>query len=301
MKQTHYHTLGLNPFASMEEVKQAYRRLAKRFHPDVNPNGKDEFARIAAAYEVLGDSSKKYIYDSRLKRGLFNDQAHAGVQKKKRWETQEQELKRRQYYQEHYKKHYEQQQARHQQFQKKNNYNEYKYILFATPLAVVLVLMMLNMFRQNTDANSSITRVIPKTIPLQNGATPYRDYFDNAQYAKSANRQIVLLNALPSDAVCLIFNKGIYLRQCYLQKKTSATIAQLPNDTLEIRYVTGAFWCDTCKLTVKNKDVVFGTFKAEARFYVVSLLPNKTGIIDQLELSANKKETTAEGFFKENK
>lgn len=49
----YYKVLGLNADASPEEVKKAYRRLAMRYHPDINPNGKDKFKEIVEAYEII--------------------------------------------------------------------------------------------------------------------------------------------------------------------------------------------------------------------------------------------------------
>jgi hypothetical protein len=49
----YYKTLGLQEGASKEEVKKAYRRLAKRYHPDLNPNGRERFKEILEAYEVI--------------------------------------------------------------------------------------------------------------------------------------------------------------------------------------------------------------------------------------------------------
>jgi curved DNA-binding protein len=62
----YYATLGVAKGASEKEIKQAYRKLARKFHPDVNPGDKAAEARfkdINEAYEVLGDSAKRSKYD----------------------------------------------------------------------------------------------------------------------------------------------------------------------------------------------------------------------------------------------
>lgn len=63
----YYETLGVSPSASSAEIKQAYRRLVKQYHPDLNQNraAADKMVRINAAYEVLGDSQQRRSYDSR--------------------------------------------------------------------------------------------------------------------------------------------------------------------------------------------------------------------------------------------
>jgi curved DNA-binding protein len=62
----YYATLGVTKAASDKEIKQAYRKLARKFHPDVNPGDKSAEARfkdINEAYEVLGDAAKRSKYD----------------------------------------------------------------------------------------------------------------------------------------------------------------------------------------------------------------------------------------------
>ena len=62
----YYATLGVTKAASEKEIEQAYRKLARKFHPDVNPGDKTAEARfkdINEAYEVLGDPAKRTKYD----------------------------------------------------------------------------------------------------------------------------------------------------------------------------------------------------------------------------------------------
>lgn len=62
----YYKILGVNRDVSEKEIKRAYRRLARQFHPDVNPGDKqaeEKFKEINEAYEVLGDSEKRAKYD----------------------------------------------------------------------------------------------------------------------------------------------------------------------------------------------------------------------------------------------
>jgi molecular chaperone DnaJ len=65
-KEDYYHVLGVSRKATPEELRKVYRRLARKYHPDVNPGDKgaeDRFKKITEAYEVLSDPKKRQMYD----------------------------------------------------------------------------------------------------------------------------------------------------------------------------------------------------------------------------------------------
>jgi curved DNA-binding protein CbpA len=66
----HYAELGVPRDASSEEIRRAYRQVARRHHPDVNrdPGGPERFAAAARAYEILSDPAARARYDNRLPR-----------------------------------------------------------------------------------------------------------------------------------------------------------------------------------------------------------------------------------------
>ncbi|WP_457598599.1 DnaJ C-terminal domain-containing protein [Hydrogenimonas sp.] len=74
MSKSLYETLGVSENASAEEIKRAYRKLARKYHPDINkdPEAEEKFKEINAAYEVLSDPEKKKQYDQ------FGDQIFGG-------------------------------------------------------------------------------------------------------------------------------------------------------------------------------------------------------------------------------
>jgi DnaJ-class molecular chaperone len=78
MMKDPYSTLGVSKTATQDEIKSAYRSLAKKFHPDLNPGNKEREARfkdISAAYEKIGDAESRAKFD----RGETEEFAHAGA------------------------------------------------------------------------------------------------------------------------------------------------------------------------------------------------------------------------------
>ena len=67
MTKNLYHVLGVSKDASEAEIKSAYRKLARKYHPDLNKDNKDaaeKFKEISCAYDILGDKEKRQKYDN---------------------------------------------------------------------------------------------------------------------------------------------------------------------------------------------------------------------------------------------
>lgn len=104
MGQTYYHILGVGVRASQEEIKAAYKKLARLHHPDKNGGDKgaeEKFKLILEAYQTLSDQKKRDLYDVKLfyksitAPGASPDQAYRGVPKTRREKEQEDYQKRR--------------------------------------------------------------------------------------------------------------------------------------------------------------------------------------------------------------
>lgn len=77
-KKDYYKIMGVEPKASAQDIKMAYRRLARKYHPDLNkePDAENKFKELGEAYEILKDPAKRQQYDD----SLANPRAHQSTQ-----------------------------------------------------------------------------------------------------------------------------------------------------------------------------------------------------------------------------
>ena len=66
MPADYYNILGISKNASQQEIQKAYKKLAKKYHPDISkePNAEEKFKEVQQAYSVLGNEQKRSNYDS---------------------------------------------------------------------------------------------------------------------------------------------------------------------------------------------------------------------------------------------
>src|SRR5438477_5807596 len=78
-KHDYYETLGVARTADADEVRKAYRKLARKYHPDLNPGDKsseERFKNVQEAYDVLSDPKKRQMYDQY---GFYSENGFTGA------------------------------------------------------------------------------------------------------------------------------------------------------------------------------------------------------------------------------
>src|ERR1700726_3650748 len=76
-KQDYYETIGVSRDAKEDDIRKNYRKLARKYHPDLNPGDKsseDRFKNVQEAYDILSDSKKRSMYDQV---GFYSDAGYA--------------------------------------------------------------------------------------------------------------------------------------------------------------------------------------------------------------------------------
>lgn len=273
----HYEILGLSYSAGIAEIKASFRHLAKIYHPDKNPDGIEHFTKILKAYETLSDPTLKASYDYKLNyhQAQTQQQTKASAAPAKNWKFDERELKRRQYYNDHIKKYAKQTSDYMAEAETKKNYNEFKYILFATPLAVLLFLLIMHMATRDKEEaiNTSskpmhreINKPAPekKTSDLKLGDAPYTSYFGTAVYDNVSNKTLSIKNLSGREVIVCLFTKDKFVRCFYMTDNISAEVSQLPVEPMYIYYSSGLNFDYLKTLT---KSGIQGGFTKESAFY----------------------------------
>ena len=272
----YYEILGLTSNAGPLEIKAAFRQLAKVYHPDKNPSGIEHFTQILKAYETLSDASRKATYDYKLNYSQTQSSADQATKATKNWKFDERELKRRQYYNDHIKKYAKQTADYMAEAEGKKNYNEFKYILFATPLAVLLFLLIMHAATKDHEEaigayeNQPIENTMQPAKPseeisdLKLGDAPYTSVFGRLKYDTIHNKTLTIKNLSGAETIVCLFSKKEFIRSFYLKTNISAEVTQLPQEPLFIYYCSGNNFDYSYHLDSSN---VTGAFTKNLRFY----------------------------------
>lgn len=315
----YYSILGVSRTANDLEIKAAFRRLAKIYHPDKNPNNPDArhvFENVLKAYNTLIHPSSRRRYDQRGGESHTphtSKTQHTKRKNQKEWTFTEEELQRRQYYEKYYKAK-QQERARHQAPPPKAH-SDYKYILFATPIAVALFMLIVSMFTENpktvplapkkavTEPVQTVREQTGTPAQLPNGEKPYTGYFGGIKTFNTPYT-MEIANQSGYDAVIALFDKktNTYLQNAYVQNSYSIEFKKLPAAGVYCKVMLGKTW-DENKL-MAGKEAI-GAFDSIVQFQNLkskAFVPKENNVKLYTELhvaapDAGEKEISTEADF----
>src|ERR1700757_153849 len=239
MSFDYYQILQIKPTATNAEIKAAYRKLAKLFHPDKNPGSEEKFKIIKEAYETLIDSAKRHKYD--LKRNYniaFQTPKPDPAKKQKTYTFNEPELKHRQYYQTHYKTKTTAYES-HKSPSVKTNYKELTYILISIPAAVALLLILVNIY-QIPKQDKTKTNQVSVASEIKTSESPYKAAFGKNKFDTLSKSYIKIINPSANDVLVFLRNdSGKVIRHHFIEHNYQLYMEQLPAGLYNLYYYTG--------------------------------------------------------------
>lgn len=280
----YYQILGLPTGSGIQEVKIAFRKLAKLYHPDKNPNGKEEFTKILKAYEILSDQRTKAQYDYNLSVSVnYSTKAVKNTsQRKKNYTFDEKEEQRRKYYDEHIKKFAKNYQQPTATEIRKSNYNEFKYILFASPLAVLLFIFIAFTVNNNKELpKQKLQKKIEQKVlrGVEMGDVPFAHYFGRLMFDSTNKHVLKVNNTSGYDIVLCFYKKNKFVRSAIVLNNLTAEILELPKDSLSVKLCYGNKW-DYDKIVFNNE--LYGNFTENLGY---ASLINKVKVSKKIELN----------------
>lgn len=319
--KNYYQILGVSESADDQQIKDAYRKLAKRYHPDVNAGAKgaeEKFKEIAEAYDTLSDPVLRSNYDrKRTKQYYYSfDFNIAGTEERK-------DPRKKEYTDAEFAYAREKHQRRTEAHMQRR-----KRILVGMIVTFVIFLFAAVQFENyiekqrklQADAMKAamnapaITPTAPKAKPvIEDLDSPYDTLFGVGVYTRFSPNEISVYNPFSDAIITLQMTSPPYttIRNEFITAKHAFRFAELPNGTFRMKIYSGTHWDPKLKLPNGQQ---LGGFTQQVAYYEVddqtfSLQkptfdhPN-TNTSDTISIDPVKKNykvITAEEFFSSSK
>ena len=276
----YYRILGVPENATEQEIKLAYRKLAKRYHPDVNAGAKgaeERFKEIVEAYDTLSDFSKRRTYDQKKSfRAYYGDRInfYPGDQPKEKKDPR--------------KKEYAPEdmafaRARHKS-RIESNMRRRRKILIGMSLTFVLFLIGAGIFeswiQERREEQSKAMALLMKDkirkqevvrkFTIEDMDSPYDSLFGAGIYIWPTQNEIVVYNGKSDAVICLVDTAGRTMRNEFVHANIAFVFRDMPNGTFYVKVYTGESW-NTRKKIPDGRDL--GGFTSNERFFKLKTGP----------------------------
>lgn len=244
----YYKILQVPVTATSAEIKAAYRRLAKIYHPDKSSSYADEerFKQIKEAYEHLADPQRRARYDAKRNRATtFNKsgQSAKNTSRKKDYGFTEEEAKRRQYYQQHYQKAYTSSRRRAEEPAPPKPSNELRFILISVPIAVALLLLIIRIYEGPRNDETHAVPLAPAgaaRADVSTSESPYTGLFGRMAFDTASAPVIRFVNKTGHDALVFLRNDtGRTVRHHFIEDNFQLYAEDLPGGKYHLYYWLG--------------------------------------------------------------
>lgn len=274
----YYIVLGVKNTATFEEIKAAYRALAKKYHPDKNPGNKaaeDFFKEVQQAYAVLSNSEKRKNFDLKFNYGSQKEPAKKNTSSSFHYSGNSYQYAQQQAY-------YKQQQAKEHPKSKrktKPDKSENYYILISVGLSMILLYFIISYSTKkdipipstkSISSQKTDTVISDQASEIGNFESPYSNFFGDEIYSEGSKNNITINNSENSEViVCLVNTEKPYqtIRNQYMNSGTTFKMNNIPDGNYYLKVYFGNNW--NSNKTIDNGKIK-GGFNEQLGFIILN-------------------------------